>query len=148
MVHNAPHAAFIYGGNNNILEYNEVFDIARVTGDVGAFYSRWDWTSRGNVLRHNFIHHSPRANALYADDGHAGDSIYKNIVHQVVSGTIIGGGHCNYVHDNLYFDCSAAGISIDARGKNEIIMHKILNSPICSMFSGLTKATGTTSTQA
>lgn len=117
MVHNAPHAAFIYGGNNNILEYNEVFDIARVTGDVGAFYSRWDWTSRGNVLRHNFIHHSPRANALYADDGHAGDSIYKNIVHQVVSGTIIGGGHCNYVHDNLYFDCSAAGISIDARGK-------------------------------
>ena len=46
MVHNAPHAAFIYGGNNNILEYNDVFDIARVTGDVGAFYSRWDWTSR------------------------------------------------------------------------------------------------------
>ena len=117
LVHNAPHAAFIYGGNNNIMEYNEVFDIAQVTGDVGAFYSRWDWTSRGNVLRYNFIHHSPRANALYADDGHAGDSIYNNVVHQAVSGTIIGGGHCNYIHDNLYFDCSAAGISIDARGK-------------------------------
>lgn len=37
LVHNAPHAAFIYGGNNNIMEYNEVFDIAQVTGDVGAF---------------------------------------------------------------------------------------------------------------
>ncbi|WP_303014125.1 right-handed parallel beta-helix repeat-containing protein [uncultured Bacteroides sp.] len=117
LVHNAPHAAFIYGGNNNIMEYNEVFDIARVTGDVGAFYSRWDWTSRGNVLRYNFIHHSPRANALYADDGHAGDSIYNNVIHQAVSGTIIGGGHCNYIHNNLYFNCSAAGISIDARGK-------------------------------
>lgn len=117
LVHNAPHAAFIYGGNNNIMEYNEVFDIAQVTGDVGAFYSRWDWTSRGNVLRYNFIHHSPRANALYADDGHAGDSIYNNVVYQVVSGTIVGGGHCNYIHNNLYFNCSAAGISIDARGK-------------------------------
>lgn len=48
LVHNAPHAAFIYGGNLNVLEYNEVFDIARKTGDVGAFYARWDWTSRGN----------------------------------------------------------------------------------------------------
>lgn len=117
LVHNAPHAAFIYGGNNNIMEYNEVFDIARVTGDVGAFYSRWDWTSRGNILRFNFIHHAPRANAFYADDGHAGDSIYNNIVHQVISGTIIGGGHYNYIHNNIYFNCSAAGISIDARGK-------------------------------
>lgn len=117
LVHNAPHAAFIYGGNNNIIEYNEVFDIARVTGDVGAFYSRWDWTSRGNILRYNFIHHTPRANAFYADDGHTGDSIYNNIVHQVVFGTIIGGGHYNYVYDNLYFNCSSAGISIDARGK-------------------------------
>ena len=77
MVHNAPHAAFIYGGNNNILEYNEVFDIARVTGDVGAFYSRWDWTPRGNVLRHNFIHHSPRANALYADEDMRGTQFIK-----------------------------------------------------------------------
>ncbi len=117
LVHNAPHAAFIYGGNNNILEYNEVFDIARVTGDVGAFYSRWDWTARGNVLRYNFVHHVPRANAFYADDGHAGDSIYNNVIHQAVSGTIIGGGHYNYICDNIYFNCSSAGISIDARGK-------------------------------
>ena len=63
MVHNAPHAAFIYGGNNNILEYNEVFDIARVTGDVGAFYSRWDWTSRATsyatilfIIHHELMH--------------------------------------------------------------------------------------------
>lgn len=117
LVHNAPHAAFIYGGNDNILEYNEVFDIARITGDVGAFYARWDWTSRGNVLRHNFVHHIPRANAFYGDDGHAGDSVYRNVVYQALTGTLIGGGHANYVHNNLYMECIAAAIHIDSRGK-------------------------------
>ena len=117
LVHNAPHAAFIYGGNLNVLEYNEVFDIARKTGDVGAFYARWDWTSRGNVVRNNFIHHIPRANAIYGDDGHAGDSIYNNVVYRALVGTIIGGGHYNYISHNLYAGCTTAGISIDARGK-------------------------------
>lgn len=117
LVHNAPHAAFIYGGNNNLLEYNEVFDIARLTGDVGAFYARWDWTSRGNTLRHNFIHHTPRANAIYSDDGHSGDSVYRNVVYRAMIGTIIGGGHANYVHDNLYVECMKTAIHIDSRGK-------------------------------
>ncbi len=117
LVHNAPHAAFIYGGNLNVLEYNEVFDIARKTGDVGAFYARWDWTSRGNVVRNNFIHHIPRANAIYGDDGHAGDSIYNNVVYRALVGTIIGGGHYNYISHNLYAGCTTAGINIDARGK-------------------------------
>lgn len=117
LVHNAPHAAFIYGGNLNVLEYNEVFDIARKTGDVGAFYARWDWTSRGNVVRNNFIHHVPRANAIYGDDGHAGDSIYNNVVYRALVGTIIGGGHYNYISHNLYAGCTTAAVSIDARGK-------------------------------
>lgn len=110
LVHNAPHAAFIYGGNDNVLEYNEIFDIARLTGDVGAFYARWDWTSRGNVLRHNFVHHISRANAFYGDDGHAGDSIYRNVVYRALIGTLIGGGHANYIHNNLYVECLAAAI--------------------------------------
>ncbi len=94
-----------------------MFDIARKTGDVGAFYARWDWTSRGNVVRNNFIHHIPRANAIYGDDGHAGDSIYNNVVYRALVGTIIGGGHYNYISHNLYAGCTTAGISIDARGK-------------------------------
>lgn len=117
LVHNAPHAAFIYGGNNNLLEHNEVFDIARLTGDVGAFYARWDWTSRGNTIRNNFIHHTPRANAIYSDDGHSGDSVYGNVVYRAMIGTIIGGGHANYVHNNLYVECIKTAIHIDSRGK-------------------------------
>ena len=70
-----------------------------------------------NVVRNNFIHHIPRANAIYGDDGHAGDSIYNNVVYRALVGTIIGGGHYNYISHNLYAGCTTAGISIDARGK-------------------------------
>ena len=118
LVHDAPHSAFLYVGNLNVFEYNEVFDIAKKTGDVGAFYSRHDWTSRGNVIRHNFIHHIPRANGTYHDDGHTGDSVYNNIIHRALSGTMIGGGHDNVVKDNIYLNCIHQGISLDSRGKH------------------------------
>lgn len=55
--------------------------------------------------------------AIYGDDGHAGDSIYNNVVYRALVGTIIGGGHYNYISHNLYAGCTTAGISIDARGK-------------------------------
>jgi len=32
------------------------FSMAVVTGDAGAFYTGRDWTSQGNVLRHNYVH--------------------------------------------------------------------------------------------
>lgn len=118
LVHDAPHSAFLYVGNLNLFEYNEVFDIAKKTGDVGAFYSRHDWTSRGNVIRHNFIHHIPRANGTYHDDGHTGDSVYNNIIHRALNGTMIGGGHDNVVTNNIYLDCIHQGISLDSRGKH------------------------------
>lgn len=118
LVHDAPHSAFLYVGNLNLFEYNEVFDIAKKTGDVGAFYSRHDWTSRGNVLRNNFIHHIPRANGTYHDDGHTGDSVYNNIIHGASVGTLIGGGHDNVVTNNVYIDCFKRGVSIDSRGKH------------------------------
>jgi len=81
-------------------------------------YSRWDWTTCGNVIRHNFIHHIPRANGTYHDDRHAGDSIYLNIIHGAIDGTLIGGGHDNYVKNNIYLDCIKASIVLDSRGKS------------------------------
>lgn len=118
LIHDAPHSAFLYVGNLHLFEYNEVFDIAKKTGDVGAFYSRHDWTSRGNVIRHNFIHHIPRANGTYHDDGHTGDSVYNNIIHRALSGTMIGGGHDNVVKSNIYLNCVHQAVSLDSRGKH------------------------------
>ena len=46
----------LYGGNEHLFELNEVYRVVMETGDAGAFYTGRDWTTQGNVLRHNFIH--------------------------------------------------------------------------------------------
>jgi len=114
-LHDLPHAAVLYAGNDNLFEANEVCRVALTSGDVGAFYTTHDWTSRGNVLRRNFVHDCPRANAFYMDDGDSGDTVEENIVVRAACGPFIGGGHDNVVRHNLIVDCPI-GIHIDSRG--------------------------------
>lgn len=115
LIHDLPHAAVLYGGNDNLLEGNEIWRVALDSGDVGAFYAYHDWTSRGNVLRHNIVADSPNANAFYMDDGDSGDTVVQNIIWKTHYGPFIGGGHDNIVKENLIIDCPR-GIHIDDRG--------------------------------
>ncbi|MEI8288219.1 MAG: right-handed parallel beta-helix repeat-containing protein [Verrucomicrobiota bacterium] len=114
-MHDLPHAAVLYTGNDHLFEFNEVARVALTSGDVGAFYTCLDWTSRGNVLRYNFVHDSPRANAFYLDDGDSGDTVYGNVVFRCSYGPFISGGHDNIVQNNLVID-TARGLHIDTRG--------------------------------
>ena len=120
--HDAPHSAVHYGGNDHIFEHNEVYGIMQETGDAGAFYSGRDPTSRGNVLRFNYVHDLGRpgdaaANtmAFYLDDCDAGDTLVSNRVKNVARGLMLGGGHDNRILGNTFEDC-AIGMSVDARG--------------------------------
>ncbi len=114
-MHDLPHAAVLYTGNDHLFEFNEVARIALTSGDVGAFYTCLDWTSRGNVLRYNFVHDSPRANAFYLDDGDSGDTVFGNVVFRCSYGPFISGGHDNIVQNNLVID-TARGLHLDTRG--------------------------------
>ena len=114
-IHDLPHAAVLYGGNDHIFEFNEIARVVLTSGDMGAFYTTNDWTSRGNVVRHNYVHASPRANAFYMDDGDSGDTVFGNVVRGCFYGPFIGGGHDNLVENNLIIDTERA-IHIDARG--------------------------------
>lgn len=114
-LHDLPHAAVLYDGNDHVFEANEVCRVALTSGDVGAFYTRQDWTSRGNVLRRNYVHDCPRANAFYIDDGDSGDTVEENVVVRSGCGPFIGGGHDNVVRSNLMVDCEI-GIHFDSRG--------------------------------
>lgn len=114
-MHDLPHAAVLYGGNDHLFEFNEVARVALTSGDVGAFYTCNDWTSRGNVLRHNFVYDSPRANAFYLDDGDSGDTVEGNVVYRCSYGPFIGGGHDNVVRNNLVVECAKA-YHLDSRG--------------------------------
>lgn len=119
-IHHSPHMGVGFRGNENILEFNEMFSIAVETGDVGAFYMGRDWTCRGNVIRYNYFHHlhGPGlhgVNAVYLDDFSSGTTVYGNIVYKSDRGAFIGGGRDNTIENNMFIDCQPS-VHIDARG--------------------------------
>ncbi|HOW63735.1 MAG TPA: right-handed parallel beta-helix repeat-containing protein [Candidatus Paceibacterota bacterium] len=121
-IHDAPHNAVLYGGNEHLFERNEIYRVVMETGDAGAFYTGRDWTSQGNVLRHNFIHDLGGGDAthvntmgVYLDDCDCGDTIEGNIFYRAGRAIMIGGGRDNPVLNNLVVDCPI-GLHIDARG--------------------------------
>ncbi|TWU42055.1 right-handed parallel beta-helix repeat-containing protein [Novipirellula artificiosorum] len=121
-IHDAPHNAVLYGGNEHRFEYNEVYRVVMETGDAGAFYTGRDWTSQGNVLRHNYIHDLGGGDAkhvntmgVYLDDCDSGDTIEGNVFYRAGRAIMIGGGRSNPVLNNLVIDCPI-GLHIDARG--------------------------------
>ncbi|MDR1103604.1 MAG: right-handed parallel beta-helix repeat-containing protein [Tannerella sp.] len=121
-IHDAPHMAVSFSGNDHCLEYNEVYDIAQETGDVGAFYIGRDWTERGNLIRYNYFHHLSGpglygVNAVYLDDFASGSTIHGNIFYRAGKAAFIGGGNDNTVTNNVFIDCTAS-IHVDARGVN------------------------------
>jgi len=121
-IHDAPHNAVLYGGNEHRFERNEVYRVVMETGDAGAFYSGRDWTTQGNVLRNNYIHDLGGGDAkhvntmgVYLDDCDCGDTLVGNVFYRAGRAIMIGGGRDNPVLNNLVVDCPI-GLHIDARG--------------------------------
>jgi len=123
-VHDAPHHALGSGGNDNIIEFNEVHDVIQETGDAGAIHIGRDWTMRGNRIQFNYWHdiHGPRlkgpaftsAIAVYLDDMWSGTVIYGNVFFDCDWAVLIGGGHDNTVENNVMAKCGL-GFSGDRR---------------------------------
>ncbi|QDT66226.1 right-handed parallel beta-helix repeat-containing protein [Calycomorphotria hydatis] len=120
-IHDAPHNAIGYSGNEHLFEKNEVYRVVMETGDSGAFYTGRDWTSQGNILRHNYIHDlgggttSTNTIGIYLDDCDSGDTVEGNIFYRSGRAMLIGGGRDNLVLNNLMVDCPI-GIHLDSRG--------------------------------
>jgi hypothetical protein len=119
LIHDHPHCAILYTGNEHLIEFNEIHRIALETGDVGAIYSGRDWTFRGNKIRHNFIHHTGGVGmgsmGVYMDDCVSGTEVFGNVFYQVHWAMFIGGGRDHHVENNLFVDCDPA-VRLDGRG--------------------------------
>jgi hypothetical protein len=116
LIHDTPHCGILYGGNDHVIELNEVARTVLTSHDMGAIYTQGDWGSQGNVVRHNYIHDSPRAIGVYLDDGDSGDTVEGNLFVRNMNGPSVCGGHHNVVTGNIVFDCNRSGLYIDARG--------------------------------
>jgi hypothetical protein len=121
-IHDAPHNAVLYGGNEHLFERNEVYRVVMETGDAGAFYTGRDWTSQGNILRNNYVHDLGGGDAkhvntmgMYFDDCDCGDTIEGNVFFRAGRAIMIGGGRDNPVLNNLIVACPI-GLHMDSRG--------------------------------
>lgn len=122
LVHDSPHWAVSFNGNENVMELNELYDVCQETGDVGVFYTGRDWTVRGNVIRHNFIHHVSGpgmcgAQGVYLDDNASGTIVFGNVIYKTMRAMLIGGGRDNRIENNLMLDCNES-VCFDNRGLN------------------------------
>jgi hypothetical protein len=119
LIHDHPHCAILFGGNDHLIEFNEIHHIALETGDVGAIYTGRDFTYRGNRIRHNFIHHTGGVGlgsmGVYMDDCVSGTEIYGNIFFKVQRAAFLGGGRDHAVVNNIFVDCNHA-VELDGRG--------------------------------
>ncbi len=119
LIHDHPHAGILFGGNDHVIELNEIHHVAMETGDVGAIYGGRDWTMQGNTIRHNYIHHTGGMGmgsmGVYLDDSLSGITVFGNIFWKVQRAAFVGGGRDNSIDNNLFIDCDPA-VEIDGRG--------------------------------
>ena len=114
-IHDSANSGIVYSGNENVFEYNDIYRIGLGSSDLGCFYTTGGWTSRGNVVRFNLVHHSMNANAFYLDDGDSGDTFFGNVAYRTESGGFVGGGHDQIFRNNLIVESTRA-MHVDSRG--------------------------------
>ena len=119
LIHDLPHSAIWFGGNDMLIEFNEIHSVCYEANDAGAIYTGRNWTCRGNIIRNNYLHDvhglgGRFAMGVYLDDMFSSADIYSNLFFRVLSPVIIGGGRDNSVTNNIFVE-SGPAITVDAR---------------------------------
>jgi len=131
LIHDAPHNAILLGGNDHVIEYNDISRVCLETGDAGAFYMGRNFTERGNVVRFNRFHDLGRSKSrgefnevisVYLDDCASGTRVEGNLFVRASWGAMIGGGRDNTIVNNVFVDCAPA-VHVDERAKGWAKVH-------------------------
>lgn len=123
LIHDCPHTAVLYGGNDMEITDNEIYNVVLETGDAGAIYAGRDYTMRGNVIARNFLHHVGSkiglgAMGVYNDDCLSGTIIRDNVFYEVQRAAFLGGGVDFLVEGNVFIDCHPS-VEVDGRGQSD-----------------------------
>ncbi len=119
LIHDAPHQAIAFSGNDHRIEFNEIHSVCYESNDAGAIYAGRDWTMRGNVIKNNYLHDISGLGGrgcmgVYLDDMFSGTEISSNVFCRVTSAVFIGGGRDNTIANNIFIDCRPA-VHVDSR---------------------------------
>jgi len=87
-IHHAPHAGLIFGGSNNVIQYNHIHDVTQWANDAGAIYTTGrEWGTQGNFIQNNLIRNCGQTAfgwslvGIYIDGIGSGVTIEGNILY-------------------------------------------------------------------
>lgn len=128
-IHDAPHMAILFRGNDHLLEFNEIHHVCLESNDAGAIYSGRDWTWRGTKIRHNYLHHitgfrNKGCLGVYLDDMLCGTEVTGNLFYRVKNAVAICGGRDCLVESNVFVECEPA-LHVDDRALNWADYHAL-----------------------
>jgi len=123
LIHDVPHIAIGFTGNDQTIEYNEIHTAVFQSNDAGAIYTSppdETWSMRGHKIRYNYLHdihgfEGRGCQGVYLDDCFSSAEISSNVFYNVATAILIGGGRDNIMTNNMFINCGRA-FSIDARG--------------------------------
>lgn len=122
LIHDAPHMAILFRGNDHLMEFNEIHHVCLESNDAGAIYSGRDWTWRGTVVRFNYFHHVTGFRdrgclGVYLDDMLCGTNVFGNVFYRVKNASTICGGRDIHIENNIFVECEPA-LHVDDRALN------------------------------
>ena len=99
-IHDLAHMAISFGGNDHVMEYNDISRVCLIADDSSAIYSGRDYTTQGNIVRYNYFH-DMKSDAdshigifgMYCDDNLGSCDIEHNIFENCQSALLLHGGH-------------------------------------------------------
>jgi len=112
-IHDAPFSGIQYYGNDHLIEFNELYDLAHESGDVGGINTGADYSEMGTTIRYNYIHdmHGPGeggVRGIYLDLPGSNTTIFGNVIAGVDIGVFFNSGRDNLVENNVFYDCHPA----------------------------------------
>lgn len=108
----SPHTAVTMNGNDNIIEYNEIYNcLVDGATDAGAFYGGRNLSVVDNVYRNNYFHDlaCKSIGVIYFDDGMSGNHVEGNVFENTGTGIFVHGGIASRIKDNLFLGGTGSG---------------------------------------
>lgn len=114
-VYDTPHMAIWFDGNDNTVEYNEIFGALKYCDDAGIIYTNAGPYGYGNVVQYNYIHDCHTLNPeptelyiIYLDYITNGITVKNNIIDAGEDDVVyhafglFGGGRDNVLDSNVF----------------------------------------------
>ena len=117
LMYNCPTSAMTIGGNDHVVEFNDVHSAVQESDDQGGFCMWGNPTFRGNIYRYNMFRHVGKTGeehavhgqaAIRLDDAISGQLVYGNVFYRSSNANFgaiqMNSGRDNIMDNNIFVD--------------------------------------------